>query len=529
MSNTKNLKLFYNANFYTFEIGQKNVEAILVQNGQIIYCGKSSDINLPDYLVDKIDLKNQYVIPAFTDCHTHVAAVALDHERLRLDDCESKGQALNLISNFVNTVKAGQWILGGGWNANIWPEGLPNRNDLDSITKQNPIALYNKDGHTQWLNSLAMTQCGFVKDSTDPRGGRLARDEKGNLTGLVYEKACEWVDRISDICSYDQLQRCMNILYPILYRLGITGVHSCDGFDKFKLFQQMQINNDLKLRVCMHPPAADMDKLIDVGILSAGGNEWLRLGGLKYFADGSLGSQTADMFENYEGLDHSGISVLSEADLHEQVRHAAENGLSATIHAIGDKAIYKTLNVFEAIKNIKSPVPLRHRIEHSQIIREQDLPRFSSLNIIASMQPLHIADDVKIAEKYLGERSKYTYPVNSLLKSGCRVVFGSDMPVADPDPLKGIQAAMSRRYLLDKSQAKWQPQECINVHEAVHAYTRDAAYASYEESTKGTLAPGKVADFIVLNQDILDSNEKKIDQIKNMMTIMGGEIVYCGN
>jgi len=519
-------KLFHNGTIHTLQSQSQIVDAILIQNNRIIYCGKSTDVNLPDYLVEKIDLQNRFVIPAFTDCHTHVAAVALDHERLRLDDCQSKAQALDLIANFVNTQKPGQWILGGGWNANIWPEGRPDRNDLDKITKQHPVAIYNKDGHTQWLNSRALAVCDFNDQSTDSAGGRLARDEKGNLTGLVYEKACEWVDRISDICSYDQLQRCMNKLYPKIYRLGITSVHSCDGFDKFKLFNQMQINNDLKLRVCMHPPAADMDKLIDAGIQSAGGNEWLRMGGLKYFTDGSLGSQTADMFENYEGLDHNGISVLSENDLDEQVRHAAENGLSATIHAIGDQAINKTLNVFDAVNNIKSPVSLRHRIEHSQIIHEQDLPRFFSLNIIVSMQPLHIADDVQIAEKYLGGRSKYTYPVNSLLKSGCRVVFGSDMPVADPDPLKGIQAAVSRRYRLDRSQQIWQPQECISAQKAVHAYTRDAAYASYEENIKGTLTPGKVADFIVLNQDIMSSGEEKLDQIKNMMTIMNGEIVY---
>ena len=526
MSESKKFKLFHTGNIHTLQTKHHIVDSLLIHGNRIIYCGNRSDINLPEYLVDYIDLENQFVLPAFTDCHTHVAAVALYKERLSLDACKSKTEALNLISGFIEKMAPGQWILGGGWNANIWPEGRPDRSDLDHITQKHPVALYNKDGHTQWLNSLALSRCGFSSETADPDGGRLARNNKGDLTGLVYEKTCEIVDKISDICSYEQLKRCMKKLYPDLHRLGITSVHSCEGFDKYKIFQQMHINDDLKLRICMQPPVADMDKLINAGIQSAGGNEWLRMGGLKYFMDGSLGSQTADMFENYNELDHKGISVLSESDLHDMVKHAAENGLSATIHAIGDQANHKALNVFDKLDELTTPVPLRHRIEHSQILLKQDIPRFSCLNIIASMQPLHIADDVRLAEKYLGERSKYAHPVNSLLKSGCRIVFGSDMPVADPDPLKGIQAAVGRRYQLDRSQPKWQPQECITIQQSIFAYTRDAAFASYEEKIKGTLAPGKLADFIVLSRDIINPDEEAIHQAKNLMTIMDGNVVF---
>ena len=334
------------------------------------------------------------------------------------------------------------------------------------------------------------------------------------------------MDKIADICSYDQLHRGMQNIYHDLYRLGITGVHSCDAFDKHRLFQQMNVNDDLKIRICIHPPAGDADKLIAAGIQSGSGDTWLRVGGLKYFMDGSLGSQTADMFDNYDGLDHSGICVLSESDFYTMAQRAAENGLAATVHAIGDQANHHVLNIIENISGVNTPVHLRHRIEHSQILRREDLSRFAKNNIIASMQPLHIADDVRIAEKYLGKRSRFTYPVNSLLKSGCRVVFGSDMPVADPDPLKGIRAAVGRQYKLDRTEPVWQPQESIRVTDAIHAYTRDAAFASYEESIKGTLEPGKLADFIVFDHDIINADEDQLEQVRVMMTVLDGTAVY---
>ncbi len=526
MSESKKFKLFFNGNIHTLQNNHPVADSILIHGNRIIHCGKKSDINLPDYLTEYVNLNQQFVLPAFTDCHSHIAAVALDKERLRLDKCNSKAEAIDMISRFSDSVDPGEWILGGGWNANIWPEGRPDRTDLDEITQKHPVVLYNKDGHTQWLNSLALVRCGFNDDTVDPPGGRFARDNNGKLTGLVYEKVCELVDRISDLCSYEQLNRCMKKIYPDLYRLGVSGAHSCETLDKHKIFQQMHMNGDLQLRICVHPPVADMDKLIEAGVQSGSGDEWFRMGGLKYFMDGSLGSQTADMFENYDGLDHNGISVLSESDLYDLVKHSSENGLSATIHAIGDRANHKVLNVFERLQDFQSPVPLRHRIEHSQILMETDIPRFSQLQIIASMQPLHITDDVRIAEKYLGTRSQNTYPVNSLLQSGCRVVFGSDMPVADPDPLKGIQAAVGRRYQSDPSEPRWQNHQCITTEAAVNAYTREAAYASYEENIKGTLAPGKLSDFIVLSDNIFNVSEEGLDQIKNKMTVLAGKTVY---
>ena len=517
---------FFNGTIHTLEATNPVADTLLTFNDRIVFCGAGADINIPHKLVEKIDLENLHIFPAFTDCHTHVAAVALDKEQVRLDHCTSLAEAIKIVREYADKTSPGNWILGGGWNANIWPEGRPDRYSLDAITQQHPVALYNKDGHTQWLNTLALRESGLENMTSDPPGGRIGRDDAGKPDGLVYENACNIVAEISEVTSYERLNRCMSKLYPDLYRLGITSVHSCEGLDKYNCFNRMQINGELKMRISMQPPAKELKKLSDAAVYSGSGNHWLRMGGLKYFVDGSLGSQTAEMFENYDGTGQKGIEVLTESELLEIVLPAARSGFSATVHAIGDKAIHKTLNVFTKIRDIETPVQLRNRIEHSQILIPEDIKRFADLNLIASMQPMHIADDVRIAEKYLGKRGRYTYPIKSFIDYGCRVVFGSDMPVADPDPIKGIRAAIGRRYNLDRTEPSWQPQECITPEQALHAYTRDAAYASYEEADKGTLTRGKLADFIAVNQNILTSDDAQIEQAQVLKTVMAGKVVY---
>jgi predicted amidohydrolase YtcJ len=518
--------LFYNGHIHTLEDEIKHCEALLVLKNRIVYCGKSMEINIPDHLVTRIDLKERHVFPGFIDCHTHIAAVALALERINLDNCLTREAALQKIRENCKNYKRDEWILGSGWNANIWPDGDAHRVHLDDLGVENPIALYSKDGHALWLNSRALHLSGLSDLEDDPPGGKRDRDPDGQLRGIVYETCCNIVDSVAEQVRYETLNRCLQRLYPQLYALGITSVHSCEGLDIYKLFQEMELNRRLRIRICMHPPENTLADLQQAGLHSAWGNDWLRFGGLKYFVDGSLGSQTAEMFENFSGLDHSGIEVISEEILTEKLSNAAKAGWSATIHAIGDKANYKTLNALTAISRINSPVPLRQRIEHCQIIQSTDLERFYELKVIASMQPLHIADDVKIAETYLGERTSNTYPIKSLLQAGTHVVFGSDMPIADPDPIKGMIAAVSRRYQLDENESSWNPDESVSARQALLAYTRDAAFASYEESAKGTLYPGKLADFIVLSKNLEDAGESDLRACRVEMTVLDGEIVF---
>ena len=521
-------KLFYNGRFHALDPINRSYEALLVLADKIVFCGKLSDINLPAYQLNKTNLGGRHVYPGFTDCHTHIASTALKKERVTLDHACTRAQTLRIIADFAADQPVGSWILGGGWNANIWPDGAPAKADLDRICAEHPVALYNKDGHTMWLNSRAIELCAFEQKDNLAAGGMLGRDEQGGLNGLVFEKACMLVEETVGKPSYTELQRCMDKLAVELYALGITGAHSCEGMDIWILFQEMAGNKALPLRICMHPPMENMAQFTQAGLHSAFGNEWLRLGGLKYFIDGSLGSQTAEMFENFNHLNHAGVQVMAEDSLTEYVQTAAAQGLSSTIHAIGDKAVFKALNALETCRKTSAKNHLRHRIEHAQILRKEDIERFSRLQVIASCQPLHIAEDVKIADYYLGRRTRFTYALKSLLNHGCRVVFGSDMPVADPDPLKGLRAAAWRRYQLDPAQPSWQPQECISLKQALYAYTCEAAYASHEESVKGTLSPGKVADFFVINTNLEEADETVLAEIKVEMTVLGGNIVFQG-
>jgi len=519
-------KYFFNGKFHTFSNDKPFCTAVFTLNDRIIFCGNDNEINLPGCKIEKINLDGKNVYPGFIDSHTHIALQALYTERVTLDECNSLSEALSKINAFVSNVEAGIWILGGGWDPNIWIDGRPNKAHLDNISLNNPIALYSKDYHSQWLNSKALELCGFRKNITDPRGGKLERDDTGELTGLVFEKACSIVSRTSGEVSSDQLKRCLDNIYPKIHSMGITSVNSCESLNIFKIFQELALNKQLKLRICMHPPAIDVNKITEAGLFSGFGNEWLRIGGLKYFVDGALGSQTAEMFNNYEKLDHAGIGVMTEDELMQQISHAAAHNLSATIHAIGDKANNKSLNAIEKAQQIQSNIQLRHRIEHCQILKESDIDRFCKLNVIASMQPIHIADDVKISNRYLGERAATAYQINKLIQSGSKVVFGSDMPVADPDPLKGMLAAVSRRYKLDANEPVWYENECVSSYEALLAYTINAAYSSYEENLKGSLSPGKLADFVVLSENINDADEQLLRNTKVLMTVLGSKIVY---
>jgi predicted amidohydrolase YtcJ len=521
--------LYTNGYIHTLNDRQPLVSALLISKDRIIYCGDEKDINLPENLTQKINLNGLHIYPAFTDCHTHVASVALGKEHIRLDDCSSLSETLKSISDQITDTGAESWILGGGWNANRWSDEFPHKLQLDQITTDRPIALYNKDGHTQWLNSKALETVGFYKMDSDPPGGKLGRDSDNELTGIVYEKACDIVNSFAEEVSYEQLQRCMEKLYPEMYAMGITSVHSCESLGIWALFQKMVLQNDLNLRICMHPPVEDADKFVDGGFCSGFGNEWFRLGGLKYFVDGSLGSQTAEMFENYAGLEHAGIEVLTENELIDKLHYTTERGFSATIHAIGDKANHKTLNAFEQVKEASEKYGLRNRIEHAQILLDKDIRRFAEQKVIASMQPLHIADDVKISKKYLGERASNAYRIGSLIDSGAKVVFGSDMPIADPDPIKGILSAHNRHYLLDKNEPQLNESECISIAKAIRGYTSEAAYASYEENLKGTIEAGKLADFIGLPIDLEKAAEDELYEAKVNLTVLGGEVVFDKN
>lgn len=517
--------IFHNGIIHSLAPRPKKADTIVTLNGRIVFTGNRSDINLPEKQTRTIDLKNHHIIPAFTDCHTHFAAVAIKLEQVDLGNCENFEDCLTIIAAKTKSVPQGKWIRGGGWNSNLWNGLQPHKKHLDQITTRHPVVLYNKDAHTLWLNSLALRMANITTETTDPPGGKIERDEFGEPTGLLYESAWYLVEDIAPKPGFEDYRRSIAKFTRHLNSLGITSVHSCETIEDFDRFQQLHQRNELNIRICMHPPVQNRRELFSAKLRSGFGDDRLRVGGLKYFVDGSLGSQTAEMFEKFDNLDHSGIEVIPQQELTELVLESARHGFASTIHAIGDKANHKALNAIETARK-EFGFLLRHRIEHAQILRETDIPRFSENRVIASMQPLHISDDVRLAEKYLGPRGRFTFAAQSLITAGCRVVFGSDMPVADPDPIKGILAAVTRKYLLKQEEPSWNAAEKITAAEAVFAYTREAAFAGSEENEKGTIEPGKLADFVVLNDNILQADENKLRNLKVLATVYNGEMVY---
>ena len=524
--------LFYNGKINTLNNNPSVCSAILIHNNQILFCGNENEINLPDSKVKKINLSGFSVLPSFIDCHTHFAMTSRKIDQISLDHCQTFDETIQEIKNNLDRFKKGKWIKGSGWNANLWDGFIPDKSQLDSVSKEHPIALFNKDLHTLWLNSKALSLCDFHSEIPSEFKNKILLGDDGKPNGLVIEDACKIVEQKSKNNFSKNNELNFIKLSEELLKVGITSVNSMENLDDFNLFMKLHRNNKLKSRICFHPPAEEIEILVAANIFSGYGNEWLRFGGLKYYVDGSLGSQTAEMYDNFDGLNYAGIEIISQQELTQKIKYADSKGLSATIHAIGDKANHKTLNAIEeTIIQTKSPQALQHRIEHAQILNESDLHRFKKLNIIASMQPLHIADDVKISDKYLGDRTKNAYPINSLLKSGTRVVFGSDTPVADFNPFKGMQAAISRRHNLDPNEDSWYPNQNISIAQVINCYTKDAAYASYEESIKGSLQPGKLADFVILSEDLLKSEnpEETLKTVKVVGTILDGRIEYIND
>ncbi|MGD9898335.1 MAG: amidohydrolase [Calditrichaceae bacterium] len=520
-------KLFYNAVIYSLE-SEQVFDWILIVGERIAAMGHKSDQpDIGDSLMEKIDLNGRTVIPSFTDAHTHFAATALYEGQISLHNAESLDDVIKILTEKKNRFLPGEWVTGGGYDRNLWKDGQPHKKYLDKIFPVNPVALDSKDGHALWVNTEALKRAGIRSDSTNPQGGRIARDMDGRLSGVLYESAMGPVKKLNDETMRDNLSGYIENLYPKFHRLGITSVHTMESWKDLNTFQMLYKSGKLKMRINMYLPQENMEKLIAAGIRSGFGNEWIRVAGVKFFVDGSLGSQTAEMTQPYENSEnYFGIGVMSENDLIERIELATQNGLACAVHAIGDRAVNKALNAFEKSYLWQEKFKLKNRIEHAQLILPADIKRLAKLKIIASMQPLHIADDVKIAELHWGARSRFAYPMRELSDAGVILAFGSDVPVADPDPFKGIYSAVLRKYRVNPKAESWYPERAVTLREAISAYTAGAATASDELKIKGMLAPGKLADFIVLSKDVFKIPVEEILDVRVELTVLGGDVVF---
>jgi predicted amidohydrolase YtcJ len=523
--------LLLNGKVHTMDSALPQAEAVAIYGSRILAVGKDDDLrNLAQGEGwQAVDLGGKAVLPGFIDCHLHFLWYALGPNRVQLDGAHSLEATLGRVKRHVKERVPGEWILGGGWNDAEWRDGgRASREELDRIAPQNPAALKRKDGHVVWVNSLALQSAGLDEETPDPPGGKMERDEDtGRLVGILKEEAMHLIDDVAPQPGPEARQEALRRAIAEAQRLGLTGIHDCDGSESLSDYQELLSRGELGLRVFMMIPRDNLDEAIRLGVRGGFGNEYLRIGNLKLFSDGTLGSQTAEMLEPFVGQpQNQGIAAISQQELEEFAGRAAEAGIACSVHAIGDKANRRVLDAFAKQRQEHGAIGLRHRIEHVQLLHPTDLPRFKDLDIIASMQPIHATSDMALADKYWGERARWGYAWKSLLNSGTRLALGSDAPVESLDPLVGIHAAVTRQRADGEPEGGWYPQERLSVAEAVHGYTLEAAYASGEEKEKGSITAGKLADLVVLSQDVFEIPPQEILNSCVVATIFDGKIVY---
>lgn len=509
------------------------VAALAVRGGNIVAAGDDRELREAFPRFARVGLDGRTVLPAFTDSHVHLAAYGLALRRVNLRDCRSLRDAVDMVAAAARRARPGEWIRGGRWDKNRWPEGrFPTREDLDSVTGDHPAALESKDGHITWVNSAALRLAKIGQDTPAPAGGKIVRDLRtGEPTGLLAERAADLVKNIAGRPTPEALEAAIQDATAAAHRAGIAAVHVMEDGDVLAACQRLREQGALGIRVCMMIPEDGLEAAIKVGIRSGFGDSMIRVGGVKIFSDGALGSQTASMLEPYEGdPQNTGVVVRTHEQLGALITRAAEHGIAAVVHAIGDRANRWVLDAIEAARAVEAPRShgrrLRHRIEHVQVLHPDDLPRFARLGVVASMQPIHCTQDRDIADRYWGRRSRYGYAWRSLVESGARLAFGSDAPVETLDVLAGIHAAVTRKRRDDAGRAPWYPEEALTVEEALCAYTIGPAYASGEEGMKGVLGPGRVADFVALSRDPLEVMPDELPQITVEKTVVGGIVRY---
>lgn len=519
-----------NGNIYTIDDENPKAESVAIYGSRIVAVARTAEVErLIGPTTRVVDLHGKAVIPGMVDSHIHFVSYALRAQEVDLDGAATLEEAVGRVEERVERAGRGEWIVGGGWDKNLWEkEGFPKKEDLDRVSPDNPVALSSKDGHTLWVNSVALSKASITRETPNPQGGEIERDlETGEATGILKENATRLVESVIPEPTVERIEEALKSAIKTAQSYGITSIHNHEGRKEFRAFQGLLAKGELGLRVFMTIPADSLDSAIQVGLMTGFGNEKLRVGTTKLFADGALGSQTAAMLEPYEGdPTNRGIIATPKERMRALIGKASANGLGVAVHAIGDRANRMVLDIIEEVSKTELGKTVMYRMEHAQHLSPRDVERFGRLGVIASIQPIHISLDMDIADRRLGRRSRWAYPMRTLLDTGAMLTFGSDCPVMTMDPILGIYTAVTRKRVSGYPSGGWHPEERITVEEAVRAYTKDAAYASGEEGIKGTLEVGKLADLVVLSEDIFEVQEEDIPRVRVEMTILDGEIVY---
>lgn len=516
------IRVYRNAAIYTGDAANPRAEALAVRDGRILAVGSESDVRATaGASAELVDLDGAAVIPGLYDAHIHTAQYAHSLTTVDLFGARSLAEALSLVAERAATLQPGEWLLGGRWNSNAWDVPVqPDRHALDSVCRDNPVALPTVDGHTTWANTAALRLAGIDATTPDPIGGHIVRDGHGEPTGILRETAADALDRFLDIPDLGRLLRAGQ---ENLLALGITSVHDIDGEDCRAAYLEMASAGDLKLRVHKAIRLEHFDAAIAEGRRTGQGDDWFRTGPVKVFSDGALGSHTCHTSRPMTGGDQ-GIAVVPYDDMVRLFRTAASAGLAIATHAIGDMANHLVLEAYAEI----GPTPgLRHRIEHAQHLQPADVARMASLGVVASMQPVHCTSDIDLVDSLLAGHDIASYAWRSLLDAGVALAFGSDAPVEDPNPFAALYAAVARTRPDGTPAGGWQPEQRITMAQALRAHTVGAAYAAGEDGDKGVLAPGMLADFVAVDTDPYQDSADAVLGTRVLTTVVGGDVRWA--
>lgn len=527
-----------NARVWTVDAAQPEAESIAVWRDRILFVGKDVDAAaLVGPKTRVIDLKGKRVVPGFYDSHLHMLSGGRLLAQVNLKDCKDEEEFGARLKKFDQELPRDRWVLGGNWDHDRTFDGkLPTAAIVDKYVPDRPVFIRRYDGHMALANTRALKLANITADSKETEGGVIYRlPNSKQPSGVLKDNAMDLVGRLIPAPSEEEIGEAIRAALVEARRLGVTSVQDLDGSDPsthrklFHVYQQMARKGQLTCRVDLRWQIGDLKELLTVGAEAEFGNDYIRIGGVKGFMDGSLGSSTAKMFEPYlMDKENTGVYVTPRETMQKLIIDADAARLSVCVHAIGDRANSDLLDFFANAAKTNGARDRRFRVEHAQHLRAEDIKRFKQLDVIASLQPYHIIDDGRWAEGRIGtKRCSTSYANKSLLDAGARLAFGSDWPVAPLDPILGIDAAVNRRTLDGKHPNGWFPEQKISVKEAIEAFTLGSAYAGFEDKDRGSITAGKLADIVVLDRDILDPKEQdRIAETKVVMTIVGGKVVF---
>ena len=519
--------LLQNARFYTGDRQQPWTDTLALVDARIVAAGAAARDWAAAPGARAEDLGGATVLPGLVDAHVHLMWYALSLRDLELRDL-SREALLAAVQQQAARTPLGTWIQGRGWDQNLWTDTrFPTAAELDRVAPHHPVLLIAKNAHAAVANTMALQLAHLEAHTPDPPRGRFGRRSDGSLDGMLFEYAVDAVGDAVPAPTVSQVAEALRAAQPLLLQAGLTGVHDVDGGPAFAALQTLHREGALQLRVAKYVRLEALEGLLQVGLQSGHGDDWLRFGGLKLFADGALGSRTGAMFAPYAGEpENTGLLTLEPEALRDIAHRAVAGGLALAIHAIGDRANHLVLDVLEEVRPLNPQ--LRHRIEHVQLLTPEDLPRLAQLGLVASMQPIHAPHDWAMAEQYWGARCRYAYAWRAVRETGATLAFGSDAPIESFDPLLGLYAAVTRRHERDGAPGPegWYPQERLTLAEAVEGFTWGAAYAIGQEHRLGRLLPGYLADLVVLDRDIFAAPPEALLETRVERVMVGGQWRY---